>query len=252
MSTRRGFAPVVLILGLVMVITIAYFASRLIINPLKVGQLSLVASGVSGEANNLTGSANPALSSSITPSSRDTTAKEANGALLESYKLTIDNSQWIRLNSKKLGLSFEYPFPSKGDLLFRYSDFGDNSLDPSGQIYSWEFKSTDPKGDGWTYTIASGVSSSFKLGRDDWYTDFHKLESSDFKDVIKVYKTKFETQAILKYAPTMMSVDHPNDVVLKMELPFSRDQRFKGLALYVKDGLTDNEATRIVNSVKFE
>lgn len=186
-----------------------------------------------------------------TASSNLTSSKlENENDYAESHVTLIKESQWVHLSSNKVGVSFDYLVPSVvGQIQYTFRDYGDNNGDPRGQIYDWEFIVYSPPEEAWTYSIASGVSSDFAIGRSSWFTDFYKLKVSDYKDAIKIYKTKYGTDAVLKYAPNLMSLNNPNDVIILVDLPIKKDARFKGLGIYVKDGLTDEQAIRIINSL---
>ncbi len=172
--------------------------------------------------------------------------------ILESYNIAIEEPGWKRLSTNTLGISFDYPFSNVGDVFFSYKDFGENQEDPSGQIYSWEYHVFTPKSNERTYIIASGISSNFSHGSGGWYTYFYKLDSEDYEDSIKIYKTKYDTDAIVKQAENLPTYSYNNDVVILTDLPIKKDERFKGLAIYVNQQLSDIEIQRIINSIVVE
>lgn len=167
----------------------------------------------------------------------------------------IESAGWVTLNSSLLDLSFEYPVPHAAIISFAYTDGEDRDTDPSGQSYAWNLKNDDKSSSEYRYTygIAGGVSATFKAGRSGWFTDFYELAEGSRENAIAVFKTNYGTEALLLATPMLfgLSEPDPNDkgTTIYANLPFKGFPEFKGIAIYVKNGLTEAEASRIVKSI---
>lgn len=169
----------------------------------------------------------------------------------ETQQIVITSKQWLKLSSSQVGLSLEYPV-EKGKLSFGYMDYGDREADPAGQSYAWTFNDGDRR-----YSIIGGISKTFKAGRDTWFTDFYKLESGDRTGAVKVFKTRYSTEAVLTYSPLILPGEmkaEPSDkgMLIRADLPFKKAKEFSGVAIYFKDGVSLIDAQRVVDSIVVE
>jgi hypothetical protein len=172
----------------------------------------------------------------------------------EHQEMLVVEPGWMRLNSNLLGISFEYPFKVKGLVTFGYSVLGPNNTDPAGSAYSWNLKIIDAaSGDnGYTYGFAGGISADFMAGRMRWFTDFYELDTDDYTKAAGTFKTRYGTDAVLIKTPFVLGEEDTEDkgMTLKVNLPIKSDTSFKGIAIYFKEGISTEDAYRVVSSLE--
>lgn len=208
------------------------------------------------ELNNSLSSLNEKNSNNTTSLTPTPPPEKTNSTYRESQEIMIDKPQWVHLTSNLVGVSFDYPIPWSGKIEFIYATFEGYGSDPRGQSYDWELKiiDRDASDNGYSYSFAGGISATFTAGRSSWFTDFYELTPNHYIDARKVFKTKYNTDAVFKVTPFSSGPSDPEDkgVTIFANLPIKNDIRFKGIAIYVRDGLTDADALKIVNSLTVE
>lgn len=196
------------------------------------------------------------ISAEFRPPSRPTLAMVRDLTQKENQLFYNLQRQWLFFESKKLGISFDYPVPA-GEITFYYVDYTDRETDPTGQSYGWKIKIDDGSQYGYTYDFAGGISENFKAGREGWFTDFYEIQKSDYKGAKKLFKTKYETDAIWKDSKFIgmgETEPNPNDfgTLILVNLPIEKDPRFHGIAIYFRDPITEGDAQKVVESLTVE
>lgn len=166
--------------------------------------------------------------------------------------ILIPELSWIKISDKDLGITFDYPVIGSGSINFEYQDFRNfdrgGAPDPNGISYSWELLYED----GSSYKIAGGISKDYLVGRDYWYTDFYQLNMSDYDTALKKIKTKYSTDAVILDASNVRLPEYPKAMLIKINLPEDFHTDFKGLAIYSRDGFTDEQIKKILNSLELK
>lgn len=166
----------------------------------------------------------------------------------ESYEIKNDADQWLTLSSSLLGLSFETLIP-EGEIDFIYKDCKERKVDPTGKLYRWYINTHTTRQN--IFREGGAVSKDFGAGREMAITDFYQLEKSHYTKAIKIYKTKYNTDAILfrsDYRFGGSDLLYPG-LTLAVNLPFKAGIPFRGLILYFPNGISETDAQRVVSSI---
>ena len=175
-------------------------------------------------------------------------------------KPTVD--AWNKFSSNSVGITFDYPVTKDTFVTFEYNDWPRQSTDPSGVEFSWEQRK---KGES-TIVLAHGSSRDIKIGR--MSLEIYNWTEKDGKfylnnangapisvEKVKVYDTKFGTQALLYKNFCWAFCDNPSfkfDDTLKtliVNLPAGYRKDVESVLLRIEKELTEADISRIVNSL---
>ncbi|OGF98874.1 hypothetical protein A3D78_03310 [Candidatus Gottesmanbacteria bacterium RIFCSPHIGHO2_02_FULL_39_14] len=185
--------------------------------------------------------------------------------IMEFYSIKVADPAWVKLESNRVGIRFEYPIEANKLVMFEFNEWGENISDPSGTVFVWSTRGLGEEF-GEDY-FAQGASKDIKVGREEvflynWTESEGKYYVNDTNG--NSYKVEniftreipaggrallFNTLCFWEYKGGCEEIEYSKTLIVNF--PLNHREKIESILFNIPAGFTDADIERLIESIDF-